>query len=85
MIDRLQKGTEAAVDAMRRAGGPRPGQRAPGQRQAQTATVASLAQVKDPGLLLPNTGERQAQLLALELQQTVRALAHKTASPSACP
>lgn len=29
-------------------------------------------------MLLPNTGERQAQLLALELQQAVQALAHKT-------
>ncbi|KAF0865965.1 GGDEF domain-containing protein [Pseudomonas sp. LD120] len=29
-------------------------------------------------VLLPNTGERQAQLLALELQQAVQALAHKT-------
>ncbi len=29
-------------------------------------------------VLLPNTGERQAQVLAQELQQAVRALAHKT-------
>ena len=29
-------------------------------------------------VLLPNTGERQAQVLALELQQAVRGLAHKT-------
>jgi len=29
-------------------------------------------------VLLPNTGERQARLLALELQQAVQSLAHKT-------
>ncbi|MFP3701806.1 diguanylate cyclase, partial [Burkholderia sp. SIMBA_013] len=29
-------------------------------------------------VLLPNTGERQAKELALELQQAVRGLAHKT-------